>query len=418
VTRTLNWLTVALFAIAVGLRNPIVFLIAVLLALVAGLTALWDRYALAGVTYTRRIAAPRLFVGEETDLTVEIVNAKLLPLAWLKAEDEWPGQITLQRGRLGYSWKPGRRLLHNMVSLRFYERVRKQYRLRAEHRGALEFGPCELRAGDIFGFREQHMVLAEPDWLIVYPKVVPVTALGLPAAHPFGEARTLRRVVEDPLRVSGVRPYMAGDSPRFIHWRATARRGDLQTKVFDPAAAPTTALFLDVRTLRDSPGMQPDYLEYAISATASLARALLDAREAVGLYVNGTWRNAETLTVRLPPARRPMQWFDILDALARLSGYASLNIERLLYIELSRLPFGATVVVVSAVPREELSAALLDARRAGHPVALVAIGEEPPQEVPEEIPAYWIGGQEAYRRLMEGKLDALDIGGSQVASGR
>ncbi|MGC8781207.1 MAG: hypothetical protein ACP5UQ_10115, partial [Anaerolineae bacterium] len=100
-TRALNWLTVLLFIAAVWLRNPLLFLLAVLLGLVAGVTALWDRYALAEVTYTRHIASPRLFVGEETDVTITIVNAKPLPLAWLKIEDEWPGQITLTRGRLG-----------------------------------------------------------------------------------------------------------------------------------------------------------------------------------------------------------------------------------------------------------------------------------------------------------------------------
>lgn len=407
-TRALNWLTVLLFIAAVWLRNPLVFLLAVLLGLVAGVTALWDRYALAEVTYTRHIATPRLFVGEETDVTIEIVNAKPLPLAWLKVEDEWPGQITLMKGRLGHSWKPGRRILYNMVSLWFYERVRKQYRLRADHRGALEFGPAELQSGDMFGFRQQVLELKEPDWLIVYPKVVPVTMLGLPAAHPFGDEKTLRRLIEDPLRVSGVRPYQPGDSPRFIHWRATARRGALQTKVFDPAAAHTSALFLDLRTVRDTAGLIPDYLEYAISATASLARYLLDAREAVGLYVNGSWRNAEALTVRLPPARRPGHWLDILDALARVTGYPTTLVEDLIYRELRTLPVGATVIAISATAGEPLYAALLDARRAGHPVALIALGEAAPTDVPDELPTFWIGGHDAYRHLMELDLHALD----------
>jgi uncharacterized protein (DUF58 family) len=409
VTRALNWLTVLLFIAAVWLHNPLVFLLAVLLALLAGMTALWDRYALAEVTYTRRIFTPRLFVGEETDLEIEIVNAKPLPLAWLKAEDEWPGEITLQRGRLGYSWKPGRRLLFNMVSLRLYERVRKQYRLRADQRGALEFGPAELRSGDIFGFREQRQELAEPDLLIVYPKVVPVTDLGLPAAHPFGDAKAFRRILEDPLRVSGVRPYLPGDSPRYIHWRATARRGDLQTKTFDPAAAHTTALFLDLRTVRDAPGISPDYLEYAISAAASLARFLLDAREAVGLYANGSWRNAGILTVRLPPTRRPAHWFDILDTLARLTGYPINSLDQLLLAELSALPPGATIIAISAVPTEGLYVALMDGRRGGHPVALVAIGEQAPADAPDEIAVFWIGGHEAYRHLKELDLHALDV---------
>jgi len=182
-TRALNALTFALLVASLVFKNPLLFLLGVLLALVAGVTALWDRYALFNVTYTRRIGAPRMFVGEETDLWIEIVNAKLLPLAWLRVEDEIPNGVRILRGKVYHSHKPARCILATLTSLRFYERVRRHYRLRAMQRGAFEFGPAGLRSGDIFGFRYQEKVVSDVDWLIVYPKVVPVTALGLPAAY-------------------------------------------------------------------------------------------------------------------------------------------------------------------------------------------------------------------------------------------
>jgi len=96
----LNWLTIILFLASVALRNPLLFLLAILLALVAGVTALWGRYALVGVTYIRRFGTARMFVGEETDLWIEVTNAKPLPLAWLKTSDEFPAEIELVRGTL------------------------------------------------------------------------------------------------------------------------------------------------------------------------------------------------------------------------------------------------------------------------------------------------------------------------------
>ena len=100
VTRTLYWLMAIAFVLALWLREPLLALLALLLGLVAGVTALWERYALAEVTYVRRLGTPRLFVGDETDLTIEITNAKPLPLAWLKAEDEFPAEMALVRGRI------------------------------------------------------------------------------------------------------------------------------------------------------------------------------------------------------------------------------------------------------------------------------------------------------------------------------
>jgi uncharacterized protein (DUF58 family) len=398
VTRGLNVLAAVLLILSILLRNPLLFLLAALLGLVAGLSALWDRYALARVSYSRRLGATRLFVGDETDVTVEVVNFKPLPLAWLKVEDEWPGEVEMLRGRLLRSYKPSRRVLHVLLSLRWYERVRRHYRLRALHRGALEFGPAVISSGDMFGFRVQEEPVEQRDWLTVYPRVVPISALGLPVAHPFGDAATDRRISDDPLRVTGVRPYVPGDSPRLVHWKASARRGALQTKIFDPGAERAAAIFVDLRTVQGFTGIVSEYLELAISAGASLARALMDGREAVGLYCNGSRRNHAEL-VRLAPSRRPGQWTEMLEALAWLTGIASVPLEACLRAEATSLAYGAEVVVISALMHEELLAALLDLQRAGHPVALLAIGEEPPAVEMPGLAVYWIGGIETWERL-------------------
>lgn len=409
--RLLNWLTIFLFAASVLLRNPLLFLLAVLLALVALITALWARYALAGVTYTRRLGTTRMFVGEENDLWIEIVNAKPLPLAWLKANDEFPAELELVKGVLHHTHKQTRRMLTNLVSLRFYERLRKHYRFRAKQRGALEFGPLELSSGDMFGFQTKRDLLPKIDRLIVYPKVVPITALGIPAAHPFGEAKMVRRIAEDPLRLMGVRDYAPGDSPRTIHWKATARRGELQTKLFEPSAQRTSAIFLDIKTVPLGYfGYVPEYLELGITAAASVARHLLDLRESVGLYVNGSRRNEWEL-IRLLPSRRPARWLEILDMLAWLIDLPSARIEDYLRAEMTALPFGATVIVISSAVTEDLVITLSDLKLAGHPVALLAIGEEAPADMPEELLTYWIGGRQAYEHLAE-----LDLASKVEAS--
>ena len=397
--RLLNFLTLVLFAASLVLQNPLLFLLAALLALVALTTALWGRYALAGVTYSRKLGTPRLFVGEETDLWVEMVNAKPLPLAWLKANDEFPAEIELQKGSLHFTHKQTRRMCTNLVSLRFYERVRKHYRVRAVQRGALEFGPVELSSGDMFGLRTQRQEIAHTDLLIAYPRVVPVTALGLPAAHPFGDAKMTRKIAEDPLRLMSVRAYAPGDNPRYIHWKATARRRALQTKMFEPGAQRVSVVFLDAQTVPfEYQGFVPEYLEFGITAAASVARDLLDTREAVGLYANASRRNENAL-VKIAPALRPAQWLEILEALAWLNALTTTPLSNYLRAEMSALGFGVTLVVISAVVTDELVAVLLDAQRAGHPTTLVAIGESAPENIPDALPMFWIGGRAAWNKL-------------------
>ncbi|HMN26848.1 MAG TPA: hypothetical protein PKE45_01745, partial [Caldilineaceae bacterium] len=100
-------LIVILALVSVWLRNEALFLVSILWALVAGAAYLWTRYCLAEVTYRRRFGSTRLYLGEVTELAVEIVNAKPLPLPWLRADDATvlgtaAGDLTATTLGLGY----------------------------------------------------------------------------------------------------------------------------------------------------------------------------------------------------------------------------------------------------------------------------------------------------------------------------
>src|SRR5262249_5576868 len=134
----------ALFLLSLALRSPLLFLLAVLLAFVAATALVWDRFCLSGVRYERRLDARSLFVGESTDLWVEIANAKPLALAWLKAQDEFPEAVTVSKTVLGPAGQSDRRLLTNVFSPRWYEKVRRHYQLQAVRRGVFLLGPVRL----------------------------------------------------------------------------------------------------------------------------------------------------------------------------------------------------------------------------------------------------------------------------------
>lgn len=384
-------LIVALFVLSLVLRSPLLLLLVVLLALVAAASALWGRYCLAGVTYQRQFEAERLFCGEQVQLWVEIVNAKPLPLAWLKVEDEFPEDFRVERTELGNASKPHRRTLINLLSLRWYERVRRRYRLTAERRGAYEFGPVLLSSGDIFGFQTRTREQADTQTLLVYPRLVPVKQLRLRMARPSGEMLSDRRIVEDPLRLAGVREYRPGDSVRHIHWKSTARQGRLQTKVFEPGASQHLVLCLNGQTLEHAyEGVLSDYFETVITVAAALANEALEQRHPVGLFTNNSVRDASH-RVRLPATRHTTQLTRILETMAQLTHFTIMPFDQLLRVEAATLPFGASIVAVSALATEPIQAALLALHDAGHPTTLVLVadpGRVPSTSLPPSIPVY------------------------------
>lgn len=398
--RKVWWLVVGvLLVVSIGQRHSLLFLMSLLLALVGGASYLWTRYCLAGVSYRRQFGSKRLFYGEETDLWLEIANAKPLPLAWLRCEDEFPAELSPVNIRSVYSHTAGRRHLINLLSLRWYERVSRRYRLRAQRRGTWVFGPVDIISGDIFGLDIKRERLPDTEIVVVYPKVVPLAALGLRARQPFGDHKVPRRLLEDPLRVSGTRDYQPGDSFRHIHWRASARQPVLQTKLFDPSASRCVAIFLNINTSQFIyEGLDRDLQEYAITAAASVARHACDEGAPVGLYVNSvTWPGGERIRIR--PASHPHQLTRILEALARVVEYGRWPLEAVLMAEHKALRYGTTLVVITSVLNDHLRQVLADLRRREHTVTLIALGEARLEGALPGIQYYHIGGREEWHEL-------------------
>lgn len=383
--RPILYLLLALLVISAFINSGPLLLITILLALTWGASALWGRFALTNLTYQRRFDTTRLTFGEETDLWIEITNAKLLPLAWLRTDDEWPENLPIVGLTLPPSGRPRRRLLTNLLSMRWYERVRRHYRIRGDRRGLFQLGPVKLTSGDMFGFRTQSVTLGEADTIIVHPRIMPITQLGLPQARPFGDSRTRRRLYADPLKIAGARAYTPGDNPRHIHWKATAHQNALQTRLFDPGADPQVLLFLNTHTNEFAyQGVNPELFELLITIAASLASDLSENRLPLGLYANGNQPGAEYY-IRLPAARRPDQLLRVLDTLAGLSYVSVTPFETLLRAELQSLPFGASILVITVIATEAILAPLLQMQSAGHPVLLITIGNRPPEHIPPQL---------------------------------
>jgi len=373
----LRWLYVILGVLLVGglLRQPALVIIALLTLFTVGVAWAWNRYALVGVEYQRALSETRVFPGETVGLTVRLANRKLLPLAWLELADEFPKKLPLLKGQLELSSQPTVGHLAHLASLHWYERVSWRYELTAAARGYYAFGPLTMRSGDAFGLFQQEERREQIDHLIVYPRLVSLERLGIPSKHPLGETKSPQRIFEDPSRTIGVRDYRREDSLRRIHWKATARRQQLQVRVYEPTATQQLAIFLNVATYLEAwQGIEPELLESAITVAASLASEVLEGRYAVGLYANCSLPESDQ-TIKVPPGRSPGQLTAILESLAKASGFAVMPLENLLDNEAARLPWGATLVIVTALVSEGLLSALLRLRQAGHRLTVVAIGE-------------------------------------------
>ncbi len=392
----------AWFLVAVGLaaRQAFVLLLGLIFLMAAGASYLWDRYCLSRVEYRRSFAPRRAFYGETVTFTIEVTNRKPLPLAWLEVIDELPVELVPFRGRVVPSVRQRRQHLVNLFSVRWYERVRRRVPVRCAARGHFPLGPVRLRSGDIFGLTVRGQDLEQVDYLLVYPRVVPLAALGLPALHPLGDEPARRYLVEDPTRVVGTRDYSPGDPLRRIHWKATARAGSLRSKQYEATTSHRFGIFLNLDTLgryAEYRGFIRPVLELNILVAASVANWAIGENHLVGLFANG-YLPQGLRWVRLPPAPGTAQLASMLEALAKLFPTPVMPIGDLMQLEAGMLPWGTTAVVVTAVIDDPLVAGISQLLHAGHAIVVVLIGDAA-GDLPLPVLVYRVSAETGWQAL-------------------
>jgi uncharacterized protein (DUF58 family) len=401
---TQGWLIVGMLLLALGLAvhggGP--FLVGAVLLLGAGTSYLSHRHCLDRVEFHRTFTPRRAFYGEDITLTLELTNRKLLPLSWLEVTDELPDEIVPRRGRVIPSVRQRRQHLVHLFSLRWYERVRRRVTITCQARGYFPLGPARLRSGDLFGITSHGRDVSSTDYLIVYPRIVPLEALGLPALHPLGDARARRPLLEDPTRTVGIRDYQPDDPLRRVHWKATARLGRLQARQYEATTAHRLQIFLNLDTLGEYAeyrGFVRPLLELNIMVAASLAAWADGQGYPVGLIANG-YLPEGLRRARIAPALGGAHLTEILEALAKIFPTPVMPLGDLMYLETSGLPWGTTAIVVTAVYDPPLRVGIERLRAAGHTVVMVLIGDR--VEAPAlDVPAYRVQGEVGWRAMDE-----------------
>ena len=154
-------------------------------------------------------------------------------------------------------------------------------------RGYYQLGPLLLETGDVFGLHRRFRVTGEPHFALVLPKVLPLEGYNLASRRPLGEIRVVHRLFEDPTRLAGVRRFQQGDPLNRIHWRATARTGEIHSRLYENSRVAGATFLLDFHTQSFQGAGGANSAELAIVTVASLANAVFLMGQQIGLVSNG-----------------------------------------------------------------------------------------------------------------------------------
>jgi uncharacterized protein (DUF58 family) len=206
---------------------------------------------------SRAVSPPRVPAGQTATVTLRLENVSRVPTGLLLAEDSVPYALgTRPRYVLDKIERNGSREL--------------TYSLRSDLRGKFEIGPLQLRAADSFGLVEMTRSLSGRTSFVVTPRVVPLASTVISrswAGEGDGRTRMSSTAGEDDVIP---RAYRDGDELRRVHWRSTARYGELMVRREEQRWRNKATVFLDSRSLAHLGSGAASSFETAVSAAASL----------------------------------------------------------------------------------------------------------------------------------------------------
>lgn len=346
-----------------------------------------------------------LNIGDTTEIQISLMNKGPLPIPWILLDDHMPKDYTsLRFPRLKLEGKRQRILMvwgNSTANIR--------YKITPLMRGFYQFGPVILENGDIFGLDRRFRLAAPPQFVLVYPRTVPMAGYDLASRRPVGEIRLTHRLFEDPTRIAGVRGYERGDPLNRVHWRTTARMGTLYSKVYEPSTIAGATILFDFHVDSFPERGEPMRSELAVTSAMSVAAAVHSLGQQFGLVSNGqdaaermrlegwdTQKDGGELEsigqamqlaeqegagdklrpIIVPPRRGPEQLELVRESLARIEKSNGLFLPDLIDEASGYIPRDTTLIAILSHATAERAVALSALQRQGMAVVVLLIISE------------------------------------------
>ncbi|MDG4832163.1 DUF58 domain-containing protein [Solwaraspora sp. WMMD1047] len=238
--------------------------VAVLLAVLPLLAAAYvgrSRYKLA---CSRSLEPHRVPVGASSRVVLRLQNLSRLPTGTLMLEDRLPYAL-------------GSRPRVVLERLGAHQASSVAYTVRADVRGRYEVGPLVVRLTDPFGLCELTRAFPSVDRLTVIPQVTPLPSVRLAGEYAGAGDSRARSVAVHGEDDAATREYRRGDDLRRVHWKSTARTGELMVRREEQPWESRATIVLDTRAYAHRGEGPTASFEWAVSAAASVAVHLRQA---------------------------------------------------------------------------------------------------------------------------------------------
>ncbi|HSV38620.1 MAG TPA: DUF58 domain-containing protein [Nocardioidaceae bacterium] len=243
---------------AIGLGYPALTRVGALMLALPFVTAFFvgrGRYRLGLV---RTLSPSQVVAGQQARVQLDLSNDGRMPTGLLLLEEQIP-----------YVLGTRPRFVVNRMGPRWKRTV--EYAVRSDVRGKFVVGPMTVRLSDPFGLVELDRTFVATSSLVVTPKVTPLPPIPLSGAWTGAGDNRPRSFSSGSAEDVTVREYRQGDELRRVHWRSSAKAGELMVRREEQPWQSRATLVIDNRKAAHRGTGAASSLEHAVALTASIA---------------------------------------------------------------------------------------------------------------------------------------------------
>jgi len=186
------------------------------------------KFAFSRLEYRCEFSVSEAHEGDTIMLVETVYNGKLLPVPWLRVDIHTSRWLEFA-GTCSVIAQENRHVTSSFV-LRSYQKITRKWKLKCLKRGVFRTENVTLVSGDLLNFCNVSTAVPVNVTLTVFPQIVDLEELFVPASLQQSDRVVNRWIIDDPFLVAGVRDYAAGDPFNRIHWPATAKSGSLMVR--------------------------------------------------------------------------------------------------------------------------------------------------------------------------------------------
>jgi uncharacterized protein (DUF58 family) len=317
---------VVLLIAALSTGAQFLFFLVYLGILVIGGSYVVTRFGLADLEAGYVLDRLHAQAGDMLRANYTVRNTSRLPKLWLEVHNPTslpvglPGQAITMGPRGERSWS---------------------VRVPLTRRGHFRVDPMALRTGDPLGLFESNAAVGGYSTVIVYPRVEALPGWRMPPAFIEGSHAERVRTPHNTPEATSIREYVPGDGYNRIHWKSSARQGQLLVKEFELEQTADVWIFLDLNATTHTGEGDESTLEYGVRVAASIAARALTENRKVAMTASGAH------IAPIPADRGPRQYQKIMQTLAAVTADGDQPLDEVLVENATRLRRGMTAVIIT-----------------------------------------------------------------------